>query len=108
MPSLWKSTPAGFPDQLTQQRGRYLIVGHSLGQPEKFLATGAHDHSVCRTQPSPTGLEGSPAQLSPAYECNPLTTMLMMNRLNSMATKPAALIQAALVSRQPEVARAWR
>lgn len=34
--------------------------------------------------------------------------MLMMNRLNSIATNPAMLIQAALVSRQPEVARACR
>lgn len=34
--------------------------------------------------------------------------MLMMNRLNSMATNPATLIHAARVLRQPDVARAWR
>lgn len=52
----------------------------------------------------------SPArpQLSPAYEWRPETTILMMKRLNSIATKPAMLIQAARVSRQPEVARACR
>ena len=34
--------------------------------------------------------------------------MLMMNRLNSMATNPAMLIHAARVSRHPLVARACR
>src|SRR5262249_51728293 len=47
-------------------------------------------------------------QLTPAYECNPTVTRLMKNRLNTIATKPTTLIQAAFLSRQPAVQRAGR
>ena len=57
---------------------------------------------------APAPLSPARSQLSPAYEWRPETSILMMKRLNSIATKPAMIIQAARVSRQPEVARACR
>ena len=53
------------------------------------------------------GLDGQP-QPTPAYECRPVMTRLMKNRLNTIATNPATLIHAALRSRQPAVERACR
>lgn len=49
-----------------------------------------------------------PGQPTPAYECRPTVTRLTKNRLNTMATKPTTLIQAALLSRQPAVDLACR
>jgi hypothetical protein len=58
--------------------------------------------------PSPQQFVAATGQPTPAYECNPTVTRLMKNRLNTIATKPTTLIQAAFLSRQPAVERACR
>ena len=54
------------------------------------------------------GHKNSLFQPTPAYECRPAVTRLMKNRLNTIATKPTTLIQAARRSRQPAVERPCR
>ena len=69
--------------------------GAVLGRIEEPMLVAER---ACRRQAQPT----------PAYECNPVMTRLMKNRLNTIATKPTTLIQAAFLSRHPAVERACR
>ena len=71
----------------------------------------AETRLLVRQRANPLSISSSSrrtGQLTPAYECNPTVTRLMKNRLNTIATKPTTLIQAAFLSRQPAVERACR
>src|SRR5690606_37669595 len=109
------------PDRGTAVHREILTVGQSTARP--LLLCRSSVNSILSAQPTgphlsaqPTGphLSAQPtgphlsAQPTPAYECSPTVTRLMKNRLNTIATKPMTLIQAALRSRQPAVDRACR
>ena len=109
-----KKLPDAAPQRLPPCKGRNVRMIDKFDHHVHTLTSEWLRHSPgmqARGSPdpyAPAPLSPARSQLSPAYEWRPETSILMMKRLNSIATKPAMIIQAARVSRQPEVARACR